>query len=127
MAINDARSGSSIALINASAGERESVALTVQSVLPTPRPRRRAGSARSPAPTLDAPDVLAHQAEDRQLVADRYLKRYIPLPVHTDRGIHRHASLRKRISDSRLNKLRHSLPPLDSGNFRSPVHLDIKR
>ena len=66
--------------------------------------------------------------EGRHRLGSNYLKRFIPLTVRTDKGIDRFLALvRQRVANSRLNKLRHSLPLLDGRDFRPPVHLNIKR
>ena len=64
------------------------------------------------------------------------MQRYIPQSLFADYGVYHFADygvyhwvklLRKRVSDSGLDKLRHRLPLLDGRDLRSPVHLNIKR
>lgn len=56
------------------------------------------------------------------------MQRYIPQSLFADYGVyHWEKLLRKRVSDSGLDKLRHRLPLLDGRDLRSPVHLNIKR
>ena len=88
--------------------------------------------------SLDRRDPMTHPTsgfigtrampEGRHRLGSNYLKRFIPLTVRTDNGIDRFLALvRQRVANSRLNKLRHSLPLLDGRDFRPPVHLNIKR